>query len=89
MNTDPHDPRGLIREAFRMNELSEGECRSIFLDWALGMPADTDTTTAVRALIAQHQPDEDAHPMMSVLTAALADAGTAQRRGGRRGRQVE
>jgi hypothetical protein len=34
------DPRGLIYEAYRM-EIGPAECRSIFLDWALGLPEGT------------------------------------------------
>jgi len=39
MEDDAHplDPRGLIREAYRMKGLTKAGCRSIFLDWALGL----------------------------------------------------
>ena len=33
-----HDPKGLIREAYRIEGITLGECRSIFLDWALSLP---------------------------------------------------
>ena len=33
----PIDPRGLIEEAYRM-ELGPEDCRTVFLDWALGLP---------------------------------------------------
>ena len=33
----PIDPRGLIAEAYRM-DIGPEDCRTIFLDWALGLP---------------------------------------------------
>ena len=35
---DPLDPKGLIRESYRIEGITEGECRSVFLDWALSLP---------------------------------------------------
>ena len=35
----PADPRGLILEAYGM-QLPPEDCRTIFLDWALGLPED-------------------------------------------------
>ena len=29
----PADPRGLILEAYNIEDLSEKDCRTIFLDW--------------------------------------------------------
>ena len=34
---DELDPKNLIREAYRIEGISEPECRSIFLDWALSL----------------------------------------------------
>ena len=31
------DPKGLIREAYRIDGIGAGECRSIFMDWALSI----------------------------------------------------
>lgn len=85
--TDIYDPKGLMREAFRIEGIAAPECRSIFLDWALGVPAGKDTQFEVRALIAFYAPDVAAdHPMMDTLNAALQNAGPPRRRGGRSGR---
>ncbi|MGB1096749.1 MAG: hypothetical protein ACPG09_09845, partial [Paracoccaceae bacterium] len=35
---DENDPKGLISEAYNIDGITAGECRSIFLDWALGVP---------------------------------------------------
>ncbi|MCK0094272.1 hypothetical protein MWU60_01710 [Yoonia sp. F2084L] len=81
------DPKGLIREAFAIEDIGAPECRSIFLDWALGLPAGRDAQDEVRALLAHYGPLRAAdHPMVQTLTAALEDAQPARRRGGRNGR---
>ena len=72
----PHDPRGLIREAYRIEGIGEADCRSIFFDWALGLPADTDPAGAARDLLAHHADEPADHPM----TAAEGQGGGAGRR---------
>ena len=83
----PHDPKGLIRESFRIAGITAAECRSIFLDWALSLPAGADARAPVTALLAQYRPTVPPdHPMLSVLEAALAAPARPRRRGGRQGR---
>lgn len=83
------DPKGLIREAFAIEGITAPECRSIFLDWALGVPAERDTQVEVRALIARYGPVSPAsHPMMVTLQAALQVPPTPRRKGGRQGRMA-
>lgn len=79
---DPLDPRGLIREAYALRDLGIGECRSVFLDWALGREGEP--APAIRALLERHGGDD--HPMTSVLRAALDVPQPPRRRGGRAGR---
>ena len=81
---DPHDPKGLVRESYAIEGITEPECRSIFLDWALSLPPDADTRPHVLALLDRH--GAEGHPMTGVLRAALASADTPKRRGGRYGR---
>lgn len=81
---DPHDPKGLMREAHAMPGITEPECRSIFLDWALSLPADADPIPSVHAMLGRH--GAEGHPMTAVLRAALAGTGAPRRRGGRSGR---
>ena len=35
---DDLDPKGLIRESYRIAGIGEPECRAIFLDWAIALP---------------------------------------------------
>jgi len=79
----PNDPKGLIHEAYRIDGISEPECRTIFLDWALSLDG-RDPKAAISALLAgSADPD---HPMTKVLTEGLAAPSKTGRRGGRTAR---
>ena len=74
------DPRGLIREAYRM-DLGPAECRSILLDWALGQdPAGPEEIAALLAVHGAAQPD---HPMTAVLREGLERPAPSPTRRGR------
>ena len=51
---DPNDPKGLIREAYRIEGIALPECRSIFLDWALSLPDGRDQKQALTELHAAY-----------------------------------
>ncbi len=85
---DPNDPRGLIRESFRIEGIGAPECRSIFLDWALGVPIGQNTDDMVRQLLERYADEPDDHPMKATLRAALGASAEPKRRGGRRGRMT-
>jgi hypothetical protein len=63
------DPRGLIFEAYRM-PLGPEDCRTIFLDWALGLPAGAGRDE-ISALLARYGPAQPDHPMTAVLREGL------------------
>jgi hypothetical protein len=86
--TDPNDPKGLIRESYRIDGISDGECRSILMDWALSLAPGTAQQAALRALLVQYG-DAPAHPMTALLRAGLDAADTPTRRGGRAARVEE
>lgn len=81
------DPRGLIREAYRIEGITEGECRSIFLDWALGREGE-DRSADIDALLALYRDGAPEHPMTRVLEQARAAPPRPKRRGGWRGRRA-
>ncbi|RYH10182.1 hypothetical protein [Tropicimonas sp. IMCC6043] len=81
------DPKGLIREAYRIEGITGAECRSIFMDWALSLPESVPATEALTALIARHAVSAPNHPMSTVLREGLAEGRPANRRGGWRGRR--
>ena len=65
------DPRGLIFEAYRIDGITDADCRSIFFDWALGLNPKLNPIEEISALYniyAKHNPN---HPMNSVLEEGL------------------
>ena len=82
------DPKGLVRESYRIDGITVGECRSIFLDWALSIPNERSVPDAVRVLIATYADVAPDHPMNAVLTEGLSAPAIPRRRGGRAARQV-
>lgn len=81
------DPKGLIRESYRIEGIGLPECRSIFLDWAISVPAGTDARALIPDLLALYAPDAPDHPMTQVLREGLAAPATGVRRGGPRARR--
>lgn len=87
MTTTPqNDPKGLIRESYRIEGIDTEQCRSIFVDWALSLPDGVDNKEALRELLDQYQGDHPDHPMTEVLRAGLTEMAAPKRRGGWRGR---
>lgn len=86
---DTDDPKGLIRESFRIEGIGRSECRSIFLDWALSLPdsAGLDPQQACEGMLARYGDDNADHPMTAVLIEGLKRATVRGRRGGWKGRR--
>lgn len=80
------DPKGLVRESYRIEGITAGECRSIFLDWALSVGLGADTSALIQRLLQEYDAANPGHPMTDVLRQGLAPTGTPRRRGGRMGR---
>lgn len=87
MELSEADPKGLVRESYRIEGITGGECRSIFMDWALSLPVDARVADAARMLIATYAEAAPDHPMSAVLREALTAPALPRRRGGRLGRQ--
>ena len=83
---DPHDPKGLVRESYRIEGITPGECRSIILDWALSLPLGADPRPAILALLDGYGRIAPDHPMTATLRAGLDQPAPPRRRGGRAGR---
>ena len=83
---DPDDPKGLIRESYRIDGITDGECRSILVDWALSLEVAADPRAAMARLLVRHG-DATAHPMTRLMREAVeAPPARPARRGGRAGR---
>lgn len=77
------DPRGLIAEAYRIDGIGAAECRSIFLDWALGLPGGAGADD-VRRLFEHYAPRHPEHPMTDLLREGMTGTPAKPRRRGRR-----
>jgi hypothetical protein len=86
MDPGKADPKGLIRESYRIEGITAAECRSIFVDWALSLPDGTGFADPARLLLAVYGAEAPGHPMTGVLTEALAAPEAPRRRGGRAAR---
>ncbi len=84
---DPLDPRGLIRESFRMEGLGPEQCRAIFFDWALGLDDDADTAALITGLLERHAEAPADHPMLAVLREGLERTARPRPSSGRRRRR--
>ncbi len=83
---DALDPKGLIREAYRIEGIGAAECRSIFLDWALSLGDGVTPEAAIPELLARHADAPPDHPMTRTLGEGLGAPVRPVRRGGRGGR---
>ncbi|MGR3759009.1 hypothetical protein ACUXV3_02580 [Roseobacteraceae bacterium NS-SX3] len=81
------DPKGLIYESYRIGGITAAECRSIFLDWALSLPAGADSRDAIAGLLERYRDAAPEHPMTAVLQQGLEEMAAPRRRGGWRARQ--
>jgi len=84
----PDDPRGLVAEAYRIEGLGVEDARSIFFDWALGLPAGADSRSAAGRLLAHHGAEPAEHPMTRLLLEAETQAETGGRPSRRRDRPI-
>lgn len=81
-DTHPLDPRGLIREAYRMEGLTKADCRSIFLDWALGLDDPATGPDAAKAILTFYADHPSDHPMSEVLREGAERMAPRKRRAG-------
>lgn len=87
MDLDASDPKGLIRESYRIEGITAGECRSVFMDWALSLPVGAEFKQALARLITTYADPDPDHPMSAVLHEGVSmPEGEARRRGGRAAR---
>lgn len=74
------DPRGLIYESYRIEDIEDISCRPIFLDWALGVPEDEETVVHIKTLLDHYGAKWPDHPMTDILRSGLDKMATPRRR---------
>ena len=82
MKGDLDDPKALIQEAYRIDNIALPECRSIFLDWALSLPIEQDSNISIQNLLERYQSEFSYHPMTKTLKEGLLNMVKPKRRGG-------
>ena len=83
------DPRGLLYEAYQIDGITLADCKTIFLDWALGLDYNIDQIKAVTSALKEYEEDNPKHPMTTVLRDGIVPEGTPRKRlGGRNARRV-
>ena len=82
MKGDLDDPKALIQEAYRIDNIALPECRSIFLDWALSLPIEQDSNISIQNLLERYQSEFSNHPMTKTLEEGLLNMVKPKRRGG-------
>ncbi len=86
MDLSEIDRKTLLRDSYAIDGISAPECRSIFLDWALSLPAGMDAKAAIEVALEAYEAAYPAHPMTQTLREGLAEARAPKRRGGRSAR---
>ncbi|WP_338050032.1 hypothetical protein [Pseudooceanicola aestuarii] len=86
MKGDAIDPKALIREAYAIEGISDDECRSILVDWALSLPEGISQRAALETLVDRHGTTAPDHPMTALLRAGMEAPTNLGRRGGRNAR---
>jgi len=86
MNYSEIDPKNLIAESYQIEGITSSECRSIFLDWALSIPLENDSTLLISKLLIYYQNESEDHPMTLLLSSSLEVKGENRRTGRRRSR---
>lgn len=80
------DTKGVIRDAYLIDGITDAQCRSVFLDWALSLPDGIETSVALNALLMAYGDAAPDHPMTQVLRQGLTKITNPRRRGGWRSR---
>ncbi len=82
------DPRGLIFEAYRIEGIEEVACRTMFLDWALGVPPSEDPVAHIKTMLDHYGSDHPDHPMTAILKSDSDTITAPPSRKGRRSRSL-
>ena len=61
------DKKGLIFEAYNMEEIDSGSCRVIFFDWLMSLDPSFDQREAINSLLKAYSTSFPNHPMTKLL----------------------
>ncbi len=78
-----HDPRNLISDIYAMETISKSECRTVFLDWVLGLPEDADVQNYMKMFHDQYSSTHPDHPMTEIFREGIEQKNRRRARKGR------
>ena len=61
------DKKGLIFEAYNMDDIDTGSCRVIFFDWLISLDPSFDQSEAIDSLLNAYSANFPNHPMTKLL----------------------
>ena len=82
------DPRGLIFEAYRIDGITDEDCRSIFFDWALGLDSALNLNDELTTLYNIYAENRPTHPMSIILKEGLSNFNGKESKSRRRKRRA-
>lgn len=82
------DPKGLIRDAYRIEGIELADCRSIFLDWALSLPDGMEPLVALTHLLERFGQQAPDHPMTRIIRDGMQGTPMRRRRSRGKGRDA-
>ena len=75
------DKKGLIFEAYNMEEIDSGSCRVIFFDWLMSLDPSFDQSDAINSLLKAYSANFPYHPMTKLLIEGIdKNLGTRKKR---------
>jgi hypothetical protein len=71
MMSHKYDRSGVVYDSFIIKEITIEQCRSIFLEWYMGLPEECDLPEIVKCLLNDYKDVADAnHPMYELMITA-------------------
>ena len=74
------DEKGLIFEAYNIDNIDSSSCKIIFFDWLISLDPSINQDKAVKDLLEAYSPKFPNHPMTELLTEGLNQDFTINRR---------
>ena len=74
------DVKGLIFEAYNIDNIDSSSCRTIFFDWIVSLDPSINEGEAINELLKAYSPRFPSHPMTELLIEGLSQKSSIRRR---------
>ena len=82
------DEKGLIFEAYNIENIDSSSCRVIFFDWLISLDQSINQGKAIADLLKAYSPRFPNHPMTELLMEGQKNLGTSRRRRARNSKRA-